>query len=258
MKYESVIYEKQSEIAWIKFNRPQVLNAVNYQMAHDFLLALEEARRDPEVRVVILKGEGRAFSAGADVKEVSIPKSDQDMRDRHKNYQDAAHQVRILGKPIIAAVHGYALGAGCEYAMICDIRIAAEGTKFGFPEASVGGPITLAGTQMLVKLVGLAKAKEMVFTSDFIDAREAEKIGLVNQVVPPDRQDRVAFDMAKKIARNYPVAVRWLRSNLDLSSEMSQDAILHFESAVGEICRLAGTMTEGFTAKKQAIAEKEK
>jgi enoyl-CoA hydratase/carnithine racemase len=98
----------------------------------------------------------------------------------------------------------------------------------------------------------------MVLTSDFIDVGEAEKIGLVNQVVPPEQLSQVVFAMAQKIARNYPVAIRWMRSNLDLSSEVSQDAILHLESAVGEICRLSGVMTEGFTAKKQAIVDKEK
>jgi enoyl-CoA hydratase len=111
-----------------------------------------------------------------------------------------------MGKPIIAAVHGYALGAGCEWAMDCDIRIAADGTKFGFPETNVGGTVTNAGTKLLPLLVGMGRAKELVFTNDMIDVRQAEQWGLVNHVVPFDELDKAALDMAKKIAKTSTLA----------------------------------------------------
>jgi enoyl-CoA hydratase len=111
-----------------------------------------------------------------------------------------------MGKPIIAAVHGYALGAGCEWTMDCDMRIAAEGTKFGFPETNVGGTVTNAGTKLLPLLVGMGRAKEMVLTNDMIDARQAEQWGLVNKVVPLEELDKAAIEMAKKITKNSALA----------------------------------------------------
>jgi enoyl-CoA hydratase len=161
-----------------------------------------------------------------------------------------------LEKPIIAAVHGYALGAGCEYAMICDIRIAAEGAKFGFPEASVGAPVTTAGTQILPRLVGLGRAKEMIFTSELIDAKEAERIGLVNKVVPLAELDKAAEELARKIAKNSPMAIRLMRAILDRSFESSMDTVLQLERNASEILNLAGTSMAGFEAKKKEIAEK--
>ncbi len=256
MKLETIIYEKQDEIAWIKFNRPNALNAENDQLAREFPLALEEARKDPDIKVIILKGEGRAFCAGADVKEQTIPKTEEEKREHVRRLQNTAQFVRDLGKPIIAAVHGYALGAGCEYAMICDIRIAAEGAKFGFPEASVGAPVTTAGTQILPRLVGLGRAKELIFTSEMIDAKEAERIGLVNKVVPLAELEKTSVDMAKKIAKNSTLAIRLLRGILDRSFESSMDTVLQLESNVAEIASLAGTSTAGFEAKKRQIADK--
>ena len=148
------------------------------------------------------------------------------------------------------------MGAGCEYAMVCDIRIAAEGTKFGFPEASVGGPITSAGTQLLPRLVGLGRAKEMIFTSELIDAREADRIGLVNKVVLLTELEKTALEMAKKIAKNSPASIRLLRGILDRSFESSMDTVLQMESNVAEILSLSGVSMAGFEAKKKQIGEK--
>ena len=140
--------------------------------------------------------------------------------------------------------------------MICDIRIAAEGARFGFPEASVGAPVTTAGTQMLPRLVGLGRAKEMIFTSEMIDAEEAERIGLVNKVVPLAELDKVANEMARKIAKNSPLAIRLMRAIMDRNYESSMDTVLQLESNVAEITSLTGSATAGFEAKKRQIAEK--
>jgi len=205
MQLETVIYEKKEDIAIIKFNRPRVLNAINRQLTADFLKALKEAQADPEVRVIIVKGEGRAFSSGDDLSAHEFTGM-QSTLEMVETLQETTRTMLRMGKPIIAAVHGYALGAGCEWAMDCDIRIAADGTKFGFPETNVGGTVTNAGTKLLPLLVGMGRAKELVFTNDMIDVRQAEQWGLVNRVVPLDELDKAALDMAKKIAKTSTLA----------------------------------------------------
>jgi enoyl-CoA hydratase len=205
MKLETVIYEKKDEIAIIKFNRPRVLNAINKQLTSDFLKALKEAQADPEVKAVIVKGEGRAFSSGDDLSAHDITTTEE-LLESIETLQDTTRTMLRMGKPIIAAVHGYALGAGCEWTMDCDMRIAAEGTKFGFPETNVGGTVTNAGTKLLPLLVGMGRAKEMVLTNDMIDARQAEQWGLVNKVVPLEELDKAAIEMAKKITKNSALA----------------------------------------------------
>ncbi len=206
MRLETIIYEKKDDVAMIRFNRPQVLNAINKQLVSDFLQALKEAQSDSDVKVVIVKGEGRAFSSGDDLSESKIMSINEGLR-YIETLQDTTRTMLRMGKPVIAAVHGYALGAGCEWAMDCDIRIAAEGTKFGFPETSVGGTVTNAGTKLLPLLVGLGRAKELVFTGEMIDANQAEQWGLVNRVVPLEELDKTAMDMAKKIAKNSSLAI---------------------------------------------------
>ena len=242
MMLETIIYEKEDEIAWIKFNRPQVLNAENDQLVRDLLSALEEARKDSEVRVVILKGEGRAFCAGADLKERSIPKTMQEKAQHFKDDQDLAHVIKELGKPIIAAVHGYALGAGFEYALACDIRIAAENAQFGLPEASVGAAITTAGLQYLPRLIGMAKAKELAFTSKRIDAQEAYRIGLVNKVVPLEELDKAAMEMAEKILKNYPLAIKLNRAAVSFALSASLEEALVHEAQDDVASHAAGDM----------------
>ena len=207
MELETVLYEKKDGIGIISFNRPHVLNAQNRQLVSDFLTALKEVEADSEVKAVIVKGEGRAFCSGDDLSEEHHTASIEEGLSIIETLQDTTRTILRMPKPVIAAVHGYALGAGCEWCMNCDIRIAAEGTKFGFPETRVGATVTNAGTKLLPLLVGLGRAKELVFTTEMIDAAQAEQWGLVNKVVPLEELDKTAFEMANKIAQNSSLAI---------------------------------------------------
>jgi len=207
MQLETILYDKKDGIAIIRFNRPEVLNAQNRQLVSDFLAALKQAEADLEVRAVIVKGEGRAFCSGDDLSEEHQITTIEEGLMLIETLQDTTRTILKMPKPVIAAVHGYALGAGCEWCMNCDIRIAAKGTKFGFPETGVGMTVTNAGTKLLPILIGLGRAKEMVFTTEMIDAEQAEKWGLVNKVVPLEELEKTALDMAGKIAQNSSLAI---------------------------------------------------
>ena len=232
MKLENIIYEKEGEeLAVIKLNRPKV-NAVIPALYEDFLTALEAAKDDPKVRVVIIEGEGRCFSAGADIKAVPrlYDSTEQQKQVHSKVIQGIARAFFALDKPTIAACHGYALGGGLEIALLADIIIAAEGCKFGFPEASVGAVVSKGATRILPLLVGLLKAKELLLTAEIIDAAEAEKIGLVNKVVPLSEMHNTAIEMEKKIVKNYPLAVKGMKAALDRGTESTLEAALELES----------------------------
>ncbi len=212
---EFVLYRKVESIAVITFNRPEVLNAANNQMTREFLLALRQAEDDSEVKAVVLRGEGRAFCAGHDLKEDTTGETLEESLGLIEELQETTRVMLRMGKPVIAAVQGYAVGAGCEWTMNCDIRIAAEGAKFGFPEASIGTTVTNAGTKLLTLLVGLGRAKELVLTSRMIEAKEAKEWGLVNEVVPLHALEQTAMDLAGKIAKNPVMSTRLAKAALN-------------------------------------------
>jgi enoyl-CoA hydratase len=207
IKLETILYDKKDGVGIISFNRPDVLNAQNRQLVNDFLSALKEAEADSEVKAVIVKGEGRAFCSGDDLSEDHSAASTEEVLEIIEILQSTTRMILSMPKPVIAAVHGYALGAGCEWCMNCDIRIAAKATKFGFPETRVGATVTNAGTKLLPLLIGLGRAKELVFTADMIDATQAKEWGLVNKVVPLKDLEKTAFEMAKKIAQNSSLSI---------------------------------------------------
>ncbi|HOO50667.1 MAG TPA: enoyl-CoA hydratase/isomerase family protein [Alphaproteobacteria bacterium] len=236
MHLETVIYEKRDAIAIISFNKPEVLNAEGIQMTRDFLAALKEAKADDDVKVVIIKGEGRAFCSGHDLSEDTAGETVEKGLVFLEILQDTTRTILNMGKPVIAAVHGYALGAGCEWAMNCDIRIAAEGSKFGFPETSVGTTVTNAGTKLLPLLVGLGRAKELVFANEMIDAAKAEKWGLVNRVVPLDTLNDAVLDLAVKIAKNSLLALRLSKAALNRGSYQDFEQTLEVEAKDVILC----------------------
>ncbi|MCJ7791112.1 MAG: enoyl-CoA hydratase/isomerase family protein [Dehalococcoidia bacterium] len=251
MQLETVLYEKRNDIAIISLNRPRVLNAQNRQLISDFLQALKAAQADAEVKTVIVKGEGRAFCSGDDLSESKIMTPEQALQ-YIDTLQDTTRTMLKMGKPLIAAVHGYALGAGCEWAMDCDIRIAAEGTKFGFPETNVGATVTNAGTKLLPLLVGWGRAKELVFTNEMIDARQAEQWGLVNKVAPLEELDKIAMDMAKKIAKNSTLAIYFSKRALN------QGAYQDFEQTLEQETRDAMVVFSTLEAAERAKTALEK
>jgi len=230
MKLETVLYDKKDNLAIISFNRPEKLNAQNSQLIRDFMSALKDAETDISIKVVIVKGEGRAFCAGDDLSEDRRMDSMEMGLNIIEEMQDVTRLIMRMPKPVIAAVHGYALGAGCEWAMNCDLRIAAEGTQFGFPETSVGATVTNAGTKFLPLLVGLPRAKELVFTTERIDASVAEQWGLVNRVVPLEDLEKATLELAGKITRNSTLAIALSKKALNQGIYLGFEDTLNQES----------------------------
>ena len=229
MDFECIIYEKDEGIATIKLNRPQVLNAMNKQLWLDFQVALEDVKNDPEIKVLIITGEGRAFSTGADLKD-SKDRSIDDYRDYLVELQETSRTIIRFEKPIIAAINGYALGSGYELALACDIRLAAEEAKIGSPEARVTSSVTGGAMRLVQDLIGPGKAKELLFTSEYIDGREAERIGLVNKAVPLDQLMEKTKEMARKIAENSAFSIKMIKKGLNMArGEVSLEALMDYE-----------------------------
>ncbi|HEX7947512.1 MAG TPA: enoyl-CoA hydratase [Phenylobacterium sp.] len=206
MSYQTLIVESPSAgVTLIRLNRPEALNALNSQLLSELSDALDQAEADEAVRCLVLTGSERAFAAGADIKEMSDKSYAQMFA---TNFFGAAGQrVERFRKPIIAAVSGFALGGGCELAMLCDFIIASETAKFGQPEINLGVMPGIGGTQRLPRAVGKAKAMDMVLTARMMDAAEAERAGLVSRVVPADKLLDEALSAAAKIAGQSPLAV---------------------------------------------------
>lgn len=229
MDFETVRYIKADGIATVMLNRPDVLNAMNKQLWLDLQSALNDARADTEVKVVVITGEGRAFSTGADLKD-SKERTAEQYRDYLEALQEVSRQIIRYDKPTIAAVNGYALGSGYELALACDIRIAAIEASIGSPEARVASSITGGAFRLVQNLIGPGKAKELLFTADYIDGREAERIGLVNRAVPAERLMEEAYEMARRIARNAAFSLKMIKRGLHLAQgEISLEGLMDFE-----------------------------
>jgi enoyl-CoA hydratase len=225
--FEYIIYEKQDGIAYITLNRPNALNAVNTRMRDELYEVLPAIDDDTEVRVGIVKGAGdRGFCAGADITEFGTVPS-QTIGRQIRWERDLWGRFLGVSKPLIVAIHGFALGAGIEMSMCCDIRIATEDARFGLPEVGIGMVPTAGGSQTMPRLVPLGMTAPIVLTGEMINAREALRIGLVNRVVPRDQLMPVAEQMARKIMSNSQTAVRSakvaVRRGLDLSLEQGLD-----------------------------------
>ncbi len=249
MTKKTVLYSRDENVGIITLNRPERLNAINGGLLRDFIEQLKTAREDKEAVSVILTGAGRAFCAGEDLKESSAGKSFETWIDETDGLQEIQRMIMSLGKPLIAAVQGYALGGGCEFAMSCDIRIATEDAKFGFPETEVGLTVTTAGTKLLTQIVGLGKAKELVFTGEFVDAHEALRIGLANKVVPAEMLIDEALGMANKIGEKSPLALKLSRIAIEQGLHSSFEQILEIEANHLLICISAQNQKE-FVEKK--------
>src|ERR1700730_642115 len=208
LSLETVLYEKKGGIAYVTLNRPKVLNALNRAAIADLRAAFEDARDDAAVMGIILTGAGdRAFIAGADIGELAGVTA-VEAEESTRNGQAVLTLIETLGKPVIAAVNGLALGGGCETAMACTIRLAAENAKFGQPEVKLGLIPGYGGTQRLPRLIGKGLALQMILSGGTIDAREAYRIGLVNEVVPGAELIARAEALLRQIHANAPLAVK--------------------------------------------------
>jgi enoyl-CoA hydratase len=205
MSYETLIVEAHGAVTLIKLNRPEALNALNSQLLSELSQALDAAEADDGVRCLVLTGSERAFAAGADIKEMS-DKTYAEMFSQDF-FTAQARRIEQFRKPIIAAVAGFALGGGCELAMMCDFIIAADTARFGQPEINLGVMPGIGGTQRLTRFVGKSKAMDMILTARMMDAAEAERAGLVSRVVPADKMLDEALAAAAKIAAQSPLAV---------------------------------------------------
>lgn len=229
MTFETIRYAKQASVAVVTLNRPEVLNAMNHQLWLDLQGALERVQNDPEARVMILTGQGRAFSTGADLKD-----SKDRPADAYRSYLEALQEVSRklihFEKPTIAAINGYALGSGYELALACDLRLAAIEAQIGSPEAKVTSSITGGALRLIQNLVGPGKAKELLFTAEYIDGKEAARIGLVNRAVALDQLMPEAMQMAQKIAANSAFSLKMIKKGLHLAQgEASLEAIMQYE-----------------------------
>ncbi len=235
MEYTKLIVEKQENICIVRINQPATLNALNSRVLAELDAAFTELAADETVAAVILTGEGKAFVAGADISEMSMMNAIEG-----KAFGELGarifRKIELLGKVVIAAVNGFALGGGCELAMACDLRIASAKAKFGQPEVGLGITPGFSGTQRLPRLVGLAKAKELIYTADMIGADEALRIGLVNQVVEPEALMDAALEMARKIASKAPVAVRLAKEAINRGIETDLETGIAIEAQLFGLC----------------------
>ncbi|MHA1708945.1 MAG: enoyl-CoA hydratase/isomerase family protein [Candidatus Baldrarchaeia archaeon] len=241
IKAKTVIAQKRDNIWKVILNRPEVLNAINDELIRDLKRVLEAIYERGEPGVIILTGAGRAFCSGIDIsfaaKMSSI--SSEQLRVFIKNAQEAFNLLELIEMPTIAAIHGYALGGGLELALACDIRIAAEGTKMGLPEVRFGLVPDLGGAQRLPRIVGLGKAKELVFTGKIIDAREAERIGLVNMVVSEEKLMEAAEGMAREFLKGSLKAIGLAKRILNRAFDLSMESLLDYTAYIQNVCILA-------------------
>ena len=247
MSYETLIVETPSAgVTLIRLNRPEALNALNSQLLGELSAALDAAEADEGVRCVVLTGSDRAFAAGADIKEMSDKTYAQMFA---TNFFGAAGQrLERFRKPIIAAVAGYALGGGCELAMLCDFIIAAETAKFGQPEINLGVMPGIGGTQRLTRLVGKAKAMDLILTGRLIDAAEADRIGLVSRVVPTGRLLAEAAEVAGQIAGYGKLAAMASRECVDRALETGLSDGIRYERRAFHALFATADQDEGMRA----------
>jgi enoyl-CoA hydratase/carnithine racemase len=244
----NVLYEKKGAIAYVTVNRPKVLNALNTPTWRDLQSAFEDARDDDAIRGVILTGAGnKAFIAGADISELAHATA---VHAEHSSRfgQGVLNLIENLGKPVIAAINGFALGGGCETAMACTIRIAVESAAFGQPEVKLGLVPGGGGTQRLPRLVGKGRALQLILSGETISAQEAHRIGLVNEVVAAADLIPRAEAVLHKIAANAPIAVKLALEAANKGLETSQDEGLLLEAAYFGLCAATEDKQEGTSA----------
>ena len=245
--YQTVRYEKNGKIGVLTISRPAALNALNSLELSEINAAIAEVEADADLGCLIITGEGKAFVAGADISEMST-KTLTEGREFGRYGAAVMRRIEKLEIPTIAAVNGFALGGGCELAMSFDMILASEKAKFGQPEVGLGITPGFSGTQRLPRRVGIAKAKELLFSGRMITAAEAEKIGLVNAVYPAEELMNATLDMARSFTKNAPVAIKYVKASVDRGMQMDIDGGIALENELYAMCFATEDCKEGLTA----------
>jgi enoyl-CoA hydratase len=246
--FENLLYEKKGDVAYVTVNRPQVLNALNQATFTELGAAFTEAGADPAVKGVILTGAGdKAFIAGADISELGHATAVAALESA-RHGQDVLNRIENLGKPVIAAVNGFALGGGCETAMACTIRLAVEDARFGQPEVKLGLIPGGGGTQRLPRLVGKGLALQLILSGGMISAQEAYRIGLVNEIVSRDQLIPRAEAILRQIGGNAPLAIKFALEAVNSGLEATQDQGFSLEAALFGLCAGTEDKAEGTSA----------
>lgn len=249
MQYRNIIFEKKNRIAKITLNRPKELNAIDKDTHLELQAALRDIEEDPEIRVVVITGAGRAFCAGADLKSaVALNDKPQELAAFGQLFYDTYAMIENLSKPVIAAVNGIALAGGIELVEACDIAIAAEGARVGDQHASFGLIPGGGGTQRLPRQIPLKKAKELLLTGDWITAKEAEALGLVNKVVPADKLEEATMEMAEKLAQRSPMASKAIKLLVNRGMQVDLYTGLMLEKGASAAHASSEDIREGFKA----------
>lgn len=247
MEYKYIQYKAEGALAYVTINRPEALNALNYEVIGELMDCFRNIDADQSIGCVILTGSGRSFVAGADIgtmRDLAVL----DGRDFTMFGQQLMDYVENIRQPVIAAVNGFALGGGCELAMSCDIRIASEKAKFGQPEVNLGIIPGFGGTQRLPRLVGKGMAKYLIMTGEHIPAQEALRIGLVQKVVSPDELMGEAERVAKLILSKAPVAIRMSKCAVNVAEDTDMRSGIAYEAEAYTTCFQTADRTEGMSA----------
>jgi enoyl-CoA hydratase len=244
MTYETLIFEKKDNIRIITLNRPERLNAMNFQIAVDLENVIAEIEEDEQARAVILTGAGRAFSAGGDIKDMADPNAKNPPLGRYIFF----NKVEDVSKPVIAAINGICIGGGLELALCCDFRITSDAAKFGQAEVKLGIMPGGGGTARLPRLIGPGRAKEFLYFGDFIDAQEAYRIGLVNKVVPPEGLMDEAMKWARELAGRPPLSLKMIKDCVNIGMQMDLLSAIDYEAKCAKMLFTTEDSVEGTTA----------
>lgn len=241
MGYETIIYDKEDGIAVITLNRPQQLNAINEQLIKEVNMVLDEIEYDNDVLIVILTGGEKFFCAGADLKEPRAP-------GRSQRSNRLFNRIERFGKPIIAAINGYALGGGLEIALCCDLRVASETASIGAPEVKVGTIPSGGATFRLTRLIGIGRAKELLYTGNPVNGVEALNIGLVNKVSPPDMALDEAKNLAKVLLERPPLSIKAIKNCVHAAIQLDTESAVDFVINSADLLHGTEDYQEGRTA----------
>jgi len=248
MTFDNLLIERDGAVAVVTVNRPKVLNALNTQTLDELRRAMLELKHDESVRAVIVTGSGeKSFIAGADINELAV-QTPTSGREHAVTGQQVLNLIEQLGKPVVAAINGYALGGGCELAMACTIRIAADTAKLGQPEINLGIIPGYAGTQRLARIAGKGRALELLLSGDQVTAQEAHRLGLVNRVVPAAELMAEARKLAASLASKAPVAIRYILEAVNQGLEMPLAQAQVFEATLFGLVASTADMREGTAA----------